>query len=96
MDIDYVQAATVSHKFNYTFPGCDNNEDKDGDDNNRGGFHLSQKSNCSFPGCDNNEGKGFWDSSTLGNHTQLVYLGEIWNCTFPGCIAKKEVFQDLR
>jgi len=36
MDID-ISSAIVSHKFIYAFPGCDNN-DKDGDDNNRGGF----------------------------------------------------------
>jgi hypothetical protein len=96
MDIDHVQATILPHEFYYTFPGCDNNEDKDGDDNNRGGFssrtnsvnHLQsahkvrRRRNCVLPDCDNNKGNGYL---CLAQHIRSFHLSQKSNCSFPGC-----------
>ncbi|PMD37014.1 kinase-like protein [Hyaloscypha variabilis F] len=96
MDINHVQAAIVPHKFNHTFPGCDNNEDKDDDDSNGRGFssrtnsvnHLQsahkvrRRQNCDRPGCDNNKGKGYY---ILAQHVYSFHSSRNFNCAFPGC-----------
>jgi hypothetical protein len=96
MDINHVQAAIVTPKFNYTVPGCDNNEGKDGDDRSGGesssrtssvnhlqsAHQVRRRQNCARPSCDNNKGKGH---CALAQHIRSFHLSQKSNCSFPDC-----------